>query len=131
MTETPCSEHTKQIAVLEQLSNSANQEVTMLRKSVHDINNSLSVSNTNLRNMNKLLADLTHRLEHHMDAEEAVNSNIYQRLKSLDNELKQSFKERDERLNNIEKTQVKYGAYMAIGAFGISIVVQYIMRILA
>lgn len=102
----------------------------MLRKSVHDIRNSLAINNTNLANINKILSDVAHSLEHHTDDEMAVNKDIYRSLKSLDNELKQSFKERDERLNNIEKTQVKYGAYMAIGAFVISVMVQYVMKVL-
>jgi len=74
------------------------------------------------------MAMLIERFMKHMDKEEAAFDNLYKRLRNLDTEITQSFKERDGHINRLDKQQVKMMAYATAAFAIISIVVQYGMR---
>ena len=116
---------------MEQISESNDDEIHALRDSVHKINNILATQTGVLHGINKSLTEMTCRLDSHMTSEERTNASIYKRLKSLDDEVKESFKERDNKINTLDKAQVKLVAYMAGVSGTVLIIIETAFKVMS
>lgn len=105
--------HDRKIAALEVQVDTHTEELHKLRERGHDLSNVVATIDACVRSIEKTHLESSDRFIRHMDKEEAAFSSMYERLKSMDDELKAAFKQRDDKISNLDKAQVKLLAYMA------------------
>jgi len=112
----------ERIAIVENQLRTQEVELHKVRNATHDHANMLMVMQSTLERMEQVNATSSQRFEHHMEKEEEAFSRMYRRLRSLDESLISSFKERDDKLHVLDKAQVRLLAY-ATAAFAVITVV--------
>jgi len=105
------TEHDRKITTLEGTVQTHGEEIHTLRDDRHAHANLIASVQGTLRKLEQASTESTARFEKHMEREEEAFEKLYQRLKSMDDELKASFEKRDERINTLDKTQVKLLTY--------------------
>lgn len=128
--DTPCSEHDRDIASLKTMVGEHGKEIDLLRDKTYSVSNAVTTLSATLVRMEKNHEVMVERLQHHMDHEEAAFGKLYERLKIMDNELKGSFKERDDKIHELDKTQVRLLAFATIVFGAVTIGGQYALRLL-
>ena len=127
--EQPCNEHERKLAALETTVKSHGVEISGLRDKAHNNGNAITVLSATLARLEKNNDAAADRFDRHIEHDEATLSKLYERLKSMDDELKASFGRRDTKqaektaeiekeIHRIDKAQVKILAY-ATGAFAV------------
>jgi len=125
MDEKIVEEHMIKIAALENEVHMHNEEIIAMRKRMHDLADSVTVLLSTFKRLEQVNQEANRRFEKHMDKEEESFRAMYSRLSSMDKELKQAFKERDDKIHKLDKDSAKVIA-LATGAF---IAAQFILKL--
>lgn len=124
----PCSEHDREIASLRTLTQEHTREIDMLREKAHTTGNAVTVLSATLNRIEKTTEAASERFEKHMDREEQAFNKLYERIKSMDTELKESFEKRDEKIHVLDKSLVRMLAYATAAFAVVTAVSQYFLH---
>lgn len=93
----------------------------------HKVDLELAAALSSLKNVIKSHSHLNARLEKHLDKDEEITKEIYRRFDSLDEELKDSFEKRDDKIVDLQidsaKVNTKQLIYASVAFTAINIVI--------
>jgi len=96
---------------------------------MHELSNNIAAIQATLTSLEKNINEVHAEVISHMAREERSFDKIYTRLKHMDDSIVDAFKERDQKIAQVDKATVKLAAYAVSAMTVATIVVNIIMRV--
>lgn len=122
---------TEKIATLEKTVFKQDEMIQILNEKNHEFDIELTKILGALKGVNSSYHRLDVQLVKYMDEGREATQKIYKRFDSFDDELKESFKERDIELTNLKVSQAKMLAWATAAFTIVTIVIQIGMRMIS